>query len=105
VLGALFGGRRSARSIAGAVGGAASRRGVSARARERKETAEHRAERAADDLEALEQEILDDVARIDEEWRAKAAEVEPVSIRLEAADVQVAELRLVWVPADSGAKT
>jgi Helicase HerA, central domain len=105
VLGALLGGRRSARSIAGAVGGAASRRGVSARARERKETAEHRAERAADDLEALEQEILDDVARIDEEWRAKAAEVERVSIRLEAADVQVAELRLVWVPADLGAST
>ena len=98
VLGALLGGRRSARSMAGALGSLSSRRGTSARARERTETARHRAEEAADDLEALEQEILDEIARIDEEWRAKAVEVETVSIRLEATDVQVLETRLVWVP-------
>jgi ElaB/YqjD/DUF883 family membrane-anchored ribosome-binding protein len=98
VLGALLGGRRSTRSIARALGSASSRRGTSTRARERTETARHRAQEAADDLEALEQEILDEIARIDEEWRAKAAEVETVSIRLEATDVQVVETRLVWVP-------
>ena len=72
---------------------------MSARARERKETAEHRAEQAADDLEQLEQEILDDVAehRRGVESR-RPPELEPVSIRLEATDVQVVELRVVWVP-------
>ena len=98
VLGALFGGRRSARSIAGAVGTLSSRRGTASRARERTETAEARARQKEDALEALEQEILDEVARLDEEWRAKAAEIETVSIRLEATDVDVVETRLVWVP-------
>jgi hypothetical protein len=98
VLGALLGGRRSARSIAGSAGSLSTRHGMATRARERKETAEQRALRAADDLQQLEQEILDDVAEIDEEWRAKAAEIETVSIRLEATDVQVVETRLVWVP-------
>ena len=96
VLGALLGGRRSARSIATSAGSLSTRHGMSTRARERKETAEHRAQQAADDLQQLEEEILDEVAEIDEEWRAKAAEIETVSIRLEATDVQVVETRLVW---------
>jgi hypothetical protein len=98
VLGALLGGRRSVRSIAGSAGALSTRHGMATRARERKETAEHRAEQATDDLQQLEEEILDDVARIDEEWRARAAEIETVSIRLEATDVHVVETRLVWVP-------
>jgi hypothetical protein len=71
---------------------------MSSRAAQRKETAEHRAQEAADDLEQLEQELLDDIAEIDERWKAKAAEIETVAIRLEATDVQVVETRLVWVP-------
>jgi hypothetical protein len=98
VLGALLGGRRNARSIARAAGSLSSRHGMSSRAAERKETAEHRAQQAADDLEVLEQELLDDVAEIDDRWQAKAAEIETVAIRLEATDVQVVETRLVWVP-------
>jgi hypothetical protein len=98
VLGALLGGRRNTRSIARAAGTLSSRHGMSSRAAERKETAEHRAQDAADDLERLEQELLDDIAEIDENWKAKAAEIETVAIRLEATDVQVLETRLVWVP-------
>ena len=98
VLGALLGGRRNTRSIARAAGTLSSRHGMSSRAAERKETAEHRAQQAADDLEQLEQELLDDIAEIDEKWKAKAAEIETVAIRLEATDVQVVETRLVWVP-------
>jgi hypothetical protein len=98
VLGALLGGRRSVRSIAGSAGSISTRHGMATRAKERKETAEHRAQQAADDLEQVEQEILDEVGEIDEKWRAKAAEIETVSIRLEATDVQVLETRLVWVP-------
>ncbi|HET8741996.1 MAG TPA: DUF87 domain-containing protein [Gaiella sp.] len=100
VLGALFGGRRSTRSMAGAISSAASRRGMSVRAGERKETAEGKVEATKDDLAELEQEIAGEVAEIDERWRAVAAEVDTLSIRLEATDVRVVETRLVWVPSD-----
>ena len=100
VLGALFGGRRSTRSMAGAISSAASRRGMSVRSAERKETAEARVESTKDDLAELEQEIADEITEIDERWRAVAAEVDTLSIRLEATDVRVVETRLVWVPAD-----
>jgi hypothetical protein len=98
VLGALLGGRRSARSIAGAVSGAASRRGMSSRVAQRKQSAEDKAADLEADLEELEQEILDDVAEIDERWREVASDVETLAIRLEATDVHVTSLRLVWVP-------
>ncbi len=100
VLGALFGGRRSTRSMASAVGSAASRRGVTSRSQERKKTAEGKADRTKDELAELEQEILDEVAEIDERWRAAADEVDTLSIRLEATDVRVLETRVVWVPSD-----
>ncbi len=72
VLGALLGGRRSTRSIAGAASAAASRRGMSSRTSARRQTAEGKVERAEDELEALEQEILDEVQAIDEKWKAIA---------------------------------
>lgn len=100
VLGALLGGRRSTRSITSAIGGAASRRGVTARTSERRSSAQEKAGALRDDLAELEQEILDEVAEIDERWRATAAEVDTISIRLEATDVRVVETRLVWVPSD-----
>lgn len=98
VLGALLGGRRSARSIASAVGGVASRRGVSARAAQRKESAEEKVADAQADLQALEEEIVTEVAEIQEKWDAVAAEIDTVGIPLEATDVRVTDLRLVWVP-------
>ena len=97
VLGALLGGRRSTRSIGGALSGAAGRRGMSARTSARREAAEDKAADAADDLTELEQEILDEVAEIDERWREVATEIEPLAIGLEATDVRVVETRLVWV--------
>ena len=100
VLGALLGGRRSTRSITSALGGAASRRGMTARTAERRETAAGKVESTTEDLAELEQEILDEVAEIDERWRETAAEIDTVSIRLEATDVRVVETRLVWVPSD-----
>ena len=101
VVGVLLGGKADTRTIARAgraLGGAASRRGMSTRAAERKESAEEKAELAEDDLAELEQEILDEVAEIDEKWAAKADAVETVPIRLEAGDVRVVETTLVWVP-------
>ena len=100
-LGVLLGGKADTRTIARAgraLGGAASRRGMSTRSSERKESAEEKAELAEADLAELEQEILDEVAEIDEKWAAKAEAVETVPIRLEAGDVRVVETTLVWVP-------
>ena len=101
VVGVLLGGKANTRTIARAgraLGGAASRRGMTTRAAERKRTAEERAEGTEQDLETLEQELLDEVAEIDEKWKAKADGIETVSIRLEATDVRVVETMLVWVP-------
>jgi len=100
VLGALFGGKRSARSITSAVGSVASRHGQSATSSERRDTAEAKAQQTTDDLAQLEQEILDEVAAIDDKWKTVAETVEPVAIRLEATDVRVTDVRLVWVPVD-----
>ena len=86
--------------ITTAAGGAASRRGVTARTAERKRSAEEKAAATRDDLAELEQEILDEIAEIDEKWQAVADEVDTLAIRLEATDVRVLETRVVWVPSD-----
>ena len=101
VLSVLLGGRGRARTIARAgraIGTAASRRGMTARAAERRRTAQQKAEVTANALEELEQDIIDEVAEIDERWDRQAKEIETVEIRPEAADVRVLELVLVWVP-------
>ena len=100
VLGALFGGKRSARSITSAVGSVASKHGQSATSSQRRETAEAKVQQTTDDVAQLEQEILDEVATIDEKWKTVAETIDTVAIRLEATDVQVTDIRLVWVPVD-----
>jgi hypothetical protein len=97
VLGALLGGRRSTRSIATAISGAASRRGASSRTGARRQTAEEKSARIEDDLRELEQEILDEVREIDEKWQQAASQIETVAIRPEASDVHVDRLAIVWV--------
>jgi hypothetical protein len=101
VLGVLLGGRGRSRAIAragGAIGSAASRRGMTTRAGERRRTAEEKIEATEESLEELEQRILDEVAEIDAAWEAKAHEIEAVEVRLEQSDVRLVELALVWVP-------
>jgi hypothetical protein len=101
VVGVLLGGKADTRTIARAgraLGGAASRRGMTTRAGERKRSAEEKAELAETDLEELEQEILDEIAEIDEKWAQKADMIESVPVRLEAGDVRVVSTTLVWVP-------
>ena len=91
VLGALFGGRRRTRSIAGSLG-------RTAKASQRRRTAEAKAAGVQHDLFEIEQEIADAVTEIDAKWRAVADEIDTVAIRPEAADVHVERLALVWVP-------
>ncbi len=100
VLGALFSGRRSARSITTAVGSVASKHGQSATSSQRRDTAEAKVQQTTDNLAQLEQEIIDEVTAIDDKWRTIGEAIETVSIRLEATDVRVTDVRLVWVPVD-----
>ena len=86
--------------MASAIGSAASRRGMTARTSQRRESAEQKVDATQDDLAQLEQEILDEVAEIDERWQTTADEIDTLAIRLEATDVRVLETRLVWVPSD-----
>jgi hypothetical protein len=101
VVGVLLGGKADTRTIARAgraLGSAASRRGMTSRAAQRRESAEEKVELAEADLAELEQELLDEIAEIDEKWAEKAGAVETVLVRLEKTDVHVVETTLVWVP-------
>ncbi|MDQ2678743.1 MAG: DUF87 domain-containing protein [Actinomycetota bacterium] len=98
LLGAVFGGRRSARSIASKVGTVTRRRGRSAEAAKRTETATNRVAEKADALTALEEELAEQIASIADDWDAKAAAVETVEIPLEKSDITVSDLSLVWIP-------
>lgn len=98
LLGALFGGRKSARSIASKVGTVTRRRGRSTEAAKRTETASNRVAEKADALEDLEAELAESIATIAEEWDAKAAAIETLEIPLEKSDITVSDLSLVWIP-------
>ena len=91
LLGALFGGRRRTRSMAGALG-------RSARGASKRRAAEAKVADATDDLLEIEREIEASVLEIDARWRAVGDQIEPVAIRAEAADVAVERLTLVWAP-------
>jgi hypothetical protein len=98
VLGALLGGRRRTRGIDAlgrALGGGST---AAAKADARVRTQSEKAQDAAGDLAALDQQIAAEVAEIAATWDARAAEIEPVPIRLEAADVHVVQTALVWLP-------
>jgi hypothetical protein len=98
LLGAIFGGRRSARTIAGKVGGVARRRGRSSEADKRVEVAGNRVEEKAQALADLEADMADELAAIAEAWDAKARAIEPVEVALERSDVRVTDVALVWIP-------
>jgi hypothetical protein len=98
LLGSIFGGRRSARSIAGKVGSVARRRGRSSEAGQRVQTAANRVSEKQEALADLEADMADELAGIADEWDAKAAAVEPLEIPLESSDIRISELALVWVP-------
>jgi len=98
LLGAVFGGRGSARSIARKVGGLATRRSRSTEASTRVETAANRVQEKSEALADLEDELADELAAIGAEWDAKAEAVEELDIPLEKSDIRVTSLALVWIP-------
>jgi hypothetical protein len=98
LLGALFGGRRNARSIARSVGSAAARHGRSDVATEKVETAEQRVAAKLEELTALETQLHDELFNIDARWDLVGRAITLVPLSLERSDITVTELAVVWIP-------
>ncbi|MFT7601539.1 MAG: hypothetical protein ACI8TP_004498 [Acidimicrobiales bacterium] len=98
ILGSLLGGRRSARSMAGAARRVASGRRQSSSTEARLETAQNRVAEKIELLEELEVELEDAMIEIDDEWAAKIENVEEVEVRLEKTDITIEDFLLVWIP-------
>jgi hypothetical protein len=94
LLGALLGGRRRSNPL----GQAAKRRAASQRARSRAETAAANLQDDQIELEELEDELAERIAEIDDEYRDKATEIETVEIPLEKSDIEIADIKLIWIP-------
>ena len=102
IIGGLFGGRKSRKSVLGSVlgsaGTAAGRRSRTAASGDRLQAQENRIQTLHDQLEDLEQQIGDDLQAITTKWDAVAADVATLSVPLERSDVSVTQLALVWLP-------
>jgi hypothetical protein len=98
VLGAIFGGRSTVRSITNAMGKAASGRTRLQRASNRMETALARVEEKSGNLADLEAQLTEELADIAAHWDDIAAEIETISVALEKTDVTIEQVALVWVP-------
>jgi len=97
LLGAILGGR----SRSAAVRRAASRRSQTQRKAADLDSALNRLEEEKRDLIRLEAELADEIDALADEWDAKADAVEPIEVGLERDDIQVTELKLVWVPSEA----
>jgi hypothetical protein len=98
ILGAVLGGRRSARSMARDLGSVVSSGSRSREAARRVETAQNRVEDKRDALEQLEAEMAEELAAIDAKSKQDAAAIESVDVGLEKTDVRVTSFSVVWVP-------
>ncbi len=98
LLGALFGGRRSARSIGRVVKGVSGRRSDSSRSDARADAASDKVGLKSTELAELEQQLADQLFDIDAKWDAAAKNITTQDIPLEKSDVRVVEIGLVWMP-------
>jgi hypothetical protein len=94
LLGAFLGGR----SRSGALKRVATRRSAAAKAEARADSAASDYHAKQQELTELEEELAAEVAEITGRYDTAAAEIEEVEIPLEKSDVRVADLRLVWIP-------
>jgi hypothetical protein len=95
VLGNILGGRTSTTTIARSAGRAATRSSSSA---QRIKTIENRIAEKNLALEDLEEDLTDAVAEIDQEWDARASDIETLEVSLEKSDITVDEVSLLWLP-------
>jgi hypothetical protein len=98
LLGAVLGGRRSARTMARDMGRVLTGRGRRDEAAQRVRSAENRAHDRQEALTKLEADLARDLAAIDEKWTAKAAAIEPIEVPLERSDIRVTARCVVWIP-------
>lgn len=98
LLDALFGGRRSTRSIGTALRRGSRSRAQAAKAERRADEAGDRVAEAAADLADLEAELAEGLLEIDRRWANAAGDVEAHEVTLERNDIEVVDLGLLWVP-------
>jgi hypothetical protein len=98
IFGALFGGRKRAGSIARSVSKASKARRASVEADERLDEARNRQAEQQADVTELEADLAAELTDVVDEWSAKAAAIEQVSVPLERSDVAVTAACVLWVP-------
>ncbi len=100
VIGGLFGGRKSTRSILSGVRRASSSRRISANASQRVESAKNRLAEKTDALEELADALTDALQDSQDAWEEAAQNIVSYEVGLEKADISVEDLVLVWIPTD-----
>jgi hypothetical protein len=96
LLSSFLGGRRSTRSITRSLGSAAG--GMLGHSSSSVDSAERAVESRQGELDRLEQDLAGKLAALDREWDEVAAGVDTVSVRLDADDITVERLGVVWLP-------
>lgn len=98
VLGAIFGGRKSARSISAAANRAATGRARSQKADNRMEQALARIDEKMANIDDLQHQLAEEITDIVAHWSGLAADVVTLEIPLEKSDIGIEQVALVWVP-------
>lgn len=101
ILGGLFGGKKSARSLGSAARRMSSGKNQSNATEARLRTAQNRVGEKIEELEELEHELQDAVIEIDDEWNEKAAAIEATDIPLEKTDISIEDFLLIWLPTNT----
>ena len=94
LLGALLGGRKRSNPL----GMAADRRAATTKARARVDAAWDRLTDKQQALVELEDELADEISSTTERYAGMADEIDTIEVSLEKADIQVADLKLIWIP-------
>ncbi len=96
ILGAIFGGRKRSNPL----GQAASRRAATQKAKAKVTAEATKVSGKEQELEELESEMATEIADIVTEHQGLGAQVEELEIPLEQTDVEVRDLKLVWIPVE-----
>jgi hypothetical protein len=95
LLSALFGGRSRTREMTRDI---QRHEKAAAMAQQKYATQQVKMNDLEQDLAALENQVQEDLLRIDAEWAAAAEAIETLPVPLEKSDVSVSSVALVWVP-------
>ena len=98
VLGSILGGRGGLGSILGKLGTATSRQGATKTAGARADAAQNKVEQLQQNVQALEDELTQELNQINTEWMTKARNITSTDIPLERTDVSISQIVLGWLP-------